>query len=84
MTDSRVPSEIEIEINQFNAVGITEGFIECNDKEIIIKAWQYLIDTGLAFQLQGWFGRVAVSLINEGICKEKSFDKKSLSNLDED
>lgn len=60
-----------MKINQFNAVGIAEGFIECNDEEIIIKAWQYLIDTGLAFQLQGWFGRSATDLINQGVCNPK-------------
>ena len=64
-----------MKINQFNAVGIAEGFIECNDEEIIIKAWQYLIDTGLAFKLQGSFGRTAVDLINQGICKKKESEE---------
>ena len=58
-------------MNNYNAVGIAEGFIECNDKTTIIKAWQYLIDTGLAFKLQGCFGRTAVDLIEQGICKKK-------------
>ena len=60
-----------MKINRYNAVGIAEGFIECNNKKTIIKAWQYLIDTGLAFKLQGWFGRTAIDLINEGICERK-------------
>lgn len=64
-----------MKINQFNAVGIAEGFIECNDEEIIIKAWQYLIDTGLAFQLQGWFGRSATDLINQGVCHPRQRSK---------
>jgi len=35
-------------MNNYNAVGIAEGFIECNNEKTIIKAWQHLIDTGLA------------------------------------
>ena len=58
-------------MNNYNAVGIAEGFIECNNEKTIIKAWQYLIDTGLAFKLQGCFGRTAVDLIEQGICKKK-------------
>jgi uncharacterized membrane protein len=60
-----------MKINNFNAVGIAEGFIECDDEEKIIEAWQYLIDTGLAFKLQGWFGRTAIDLIEQGICKKQ-------------
>ena len=64
-----------MKLNNYNAVGIAEGFIECNDEKTIIKAWQYLIDTNLAFKLQGSFGRTAVDLINQGICKKESTKK---------
>ncbi len=57
-------------MNNFNAVGIAEGFIECEDKDTLTKAWQHLIDTGLAWTLQGWFGRRANDLIEAGICKK--------------
>jgi hypothetical protein len=36
-----------------------------------VHAWQYLIDTGIVWQLQGWYGRCAKGLIHEGICKPK-------------
>ena len=36
-----------------------------------VAAWQYLIDTGTVWHLQGWYGRCATALINEGICKAK-------------
>ena len=36
----------------------------------IITAWQYLHDTGLAYKLQGWFGRTVRDLIEQGIIKE--------------
>jgi hypothetical protein len=55
-------------INSYNAVGIAEGFIEAESEEQVIEAWQYLIDSGLAWKLQGWFGRTANQLIEEGIC----------------
>ena len=54
-------------MNQFNAVGIAEGFVEASSEEEVIEAWQYLVDTGLAWQLQGWFGRTANELIENGI-----------------
>jgi hypothetical protein len=62
-------------MNNYNAVGIAEGFIECDNEKTIIKAWQYLIDTGLVFKLQGSFGRTAVDLIEQGICKKKESEE---------
>lgn len=57
-------------MNTFDAVGIAEGFIEAESREQVIEAWQTLIDTGLAWKLQGWFGRTAAELIGQGICLE--------------
>lgn len=56
-------------MNTFDAVGIAEGFIEADSEEQIIEAWQTLIDTGLAWRLQGWFGRTASTLIEQGVCR---------------
>ena len=56
------------EMTDYEAVGIAEGFIEC-DIYTEIAAWQHLIDTGLCWTLQGWFGRTATSLIEDGICE---------------
>lgn len=55
-------------MDSFTATGIAEGFIEADNGDQIIEAWQTLIDTGLAWQLQGWFGRQATQLIEEGVC----------------
>ena len=56
------------QFDSFTATGICEGFIDCDDEDQIIAAWQYLIDEGLCWTLQGWFGRTACTLIDEGVC----------------
>ena len=48
------------------AVGIAEGFIDASE-ERQIEAWQHLHTTGLAYQLQGSFGRQAQRLLAEGV-----------------
>tara|TARA_A100001015_G_C14459290_1_gene507291 strand:+ start:76 stop:261 length:186 start_codon:yes stop_codon:yes gene_type:complete len=50
------------------AIDIAEGYIEPESKEQYISAWQFLIDTGLAWELQGWFGRTAIRMIEDGHC----------------
>jgi hypothetical protein len=34
-----------------------------------IEAWQWLVDEKHVWKLQGWYGRTARDLINEGIIK---------------
>ena len=53
------------------AVGIAEGFEEAENEDQVIEAWQHLVDTGLAWQLQGWFGRTDMNLIEQGIIQHK-------------
>tara|TARA_Y100000592_G_scaffold71770_1_gene111694 strand:+ start:107 stop:277 length:171 start_codon:yes stop_codon:yes gene_type:complete len=54
-------------MNDYKAVGLAEGFIEAESEEQVIDAWQHLHDTGLAYKLQGWFGRNAQRLLKQGI-----------------
>lgn len=58
-------------MNQFDAVMIAEGVQDATGNEAI-EAWQYLIDTGLCWQLQGYFGRHAMALIRDGIVNPPS------------
>ena len=39
------------------------------DEETCREAWQLLIDTGVAWQLQGRIGRMADDLIASGFCE---------------
>jgi hypothetical protein len=55
-------------MNTFEATMIAEGVDEPESEEQYFEAWQHLIDTGTAWQLQGWFGRTAMDLINAGHC----------------
>jgi len=57
----------------YEAVAIAEGRAEevnydPDDEELRVAAWQKLIDTGVAWQLQGSFGRMAAHMIEEGVC----------------
>lgn len=55
-------------LNPYIATMIAEGVEEVETEEEYIAAWQYLIDTGLCWKLQGWFGRTATRLIDDGYC----------------
>jgi hypothetical protein len=45
-------------------------YLTWNDPESDEEAlafWQKLVDTGVAWQLEGWFGRTAINLIEDGV-----------------
>lgn len=65
-------------LSDFDATMIAEGNYELAGldpqdvtEDIVTAAWQRLIDTGLAWSLQGWFGRRAVAMIEAGYCHRR-------------
>mgnify|MGYP001501064833 CR=1 FL=1 len=57
-------------MDNYTAIGIAEGFISADNEQQIIEAWQYLHDTKIGYQLQGFFGRQLNYLIEQGIIKK--------------
>lgn len=55
------------EITRANkAVKIVDGSTTATREERI-KAWQYLVDTELAWKLGGWYQKTASKLMKEGV-----------------
>jgi hypothetical protein len=53
-------------MSTLDAISIIEG-TEDASLEKQLQAWQSLVNTGLAWQLQGWYGRCAKELIDQGL-----------------
>jgi hypothetical protein len=62
-------------MDNYTAIGRAEGFIDATEDQQL-EAWQHLIDTGMAWTLQGWFGRTATHLIEEGVCTDPTTNKQ--------
>lgn len=59
-------------MDNFEAIMIAECSSKAETQEQYIAAWQHLIDTGIVWSLQGWFGRTATELIAAEICKPRN------------
>jgi len=62
---------------KINSVTDAILMIECDEdasETDLIAAWQYLIDTGAVWRLQGTYGRTAAILIDGGMCTAADSD----------
>jgi hypothetical protein len=60
------PAPRRARMDDFTATMIAEGQMSPRDRAEYLEAWQYLVSTGLAYRLQGWFGRTAEAMIASG------------------
>lgn len=70
-------------MDDFTATMVAEGVYEPEGGDELerqanyVAAWQHLIDTGLAWTLQGWFGRAAQAMIDNGYCSPREKDNEA-------
>lgn len=58
--------------NKFDLVGFIMAYEDGTlEDDAAIEGFQYLIDTGMAWTLQGHYGRTAQAMIDEGYCTPK-------------
>lgn len=56
-------------VSTYDCCAIIEGFDgQEHTEEEVIEAFQTLINSGIVWQLQGFYGRTAARLIEDGIC----------------
>lgn len=59
-------------MTEFDAMMMVEGMDgEPHTEEEMLEAWQFLVDTGICWKLQGAYGRMASNLIEQGLIKDK-------------
>ena len=66
-----------------DAVLIAEGEKEPTPDMSYIQAWQFLVDTGEVWKLQGWFGRAAARMISQGTIDPAPIEEETPNNEDE-
>lgn len=72
MTEPKIKSNLVTEEKPFDCVGAIMAFEQGDlDEEKTIELFQHLVDTGLAWQLQGSYGRAAKHLIENGYIQIK-------------
>lgn len=54
---------------RFDMVGFVMAFEAGElEEDEVVEGFQHLIDTGVVWQLQGFYGRTAAALIEAGLC----------------
>jgi|TARA_R110001599_G_scaffold253577_1_gene453840 hypothetical protein len=56
-------------MTSIQAINIAEGIVPAKSDKEYLQAWQLLVDNGQAWKLQGWFGRTAAAMIEDGLIR---------------
>ena len=67
----------------YNATMIAEGAQDPTPDMSYIQAWQHLVDTGVVWELQGFFGRAAHRMLSEGTLQPAPIKDETPNNEDE-
>jgi len=67
----------------YNATMIAEGAMDETSEMSYIQAWQHLVDTGVVWELQGFFGRAAHRMLSEGTLQPAPVEEETPNNEDE-
>jgi hypothetical protein len=66
----------------YNATMIAEGAMDETNDMSYIQAWQHLVDTGVVWELQGFFGRAAHRMLSEGTLRPAPIEETPQDNGD--
>ena len=67
----------------YNATMIAEGAMDETSEMSYIQAWQHLVDTGVVWELQGFFGRAAHRMLSDGTLQPAPIKDETPNNEDE-
>ena len=67
----------------YNATMIAEGAMDETSEMSYIQAWQWLVDTGVVWELQGFYGRAAHRMLSEGTLQPAPLEEETPNNEDE-
>ena len=65
MTKKKLTKKQQAEM-LYNATMIAEGAMDETNDMSYIQAWQHLVDTGVVWELQGWFQRAVTRMLSDG------------------
>ena len=82
MTKKKLTKKQQAEM-LYNATMIAEGAMDETSDMSYVQAWQWLVDTGAVWKLQGWMGRAAFRMISDGSIEPAPIEEEDENNEDE-
>ena len=67
----------------YNATMIAEGAMDETSEMSYIQAWQWLVDTGEVWKLQGFFARSVTRMLSDGTLQPAPIKDETQDNGDE-